>query len=314
MNSTQYDLTEANNRFTFDVYKKLGGEEKGNLFFSPFSILAAFAMMIEGAQGKTAEEIQNVFHFPKDTALLRSTFSTLYAELNKKKAKYKLHMANALWVQQGLKLLKTYQDRVRKFYGGEAKEVHFGDGAKAAKIINTWIEGKTNHKILNFFKPEDFTNLTQLVLTNAIYFKGLWLTPFDKKETKEEEFRMSPNKAMKVSMMRLEEKELKFLYAETEAVQILEVPYQGEDLSMLILLPKKENLSAIEKELTLDTFNRWRGLLRFESVFIYLPTFTFKKRYELNESLIKMGMPTAFTPRADFSRIFGKPEIFISSV
>ncbi|MBI3018586.1 MAG: serpin family protein, partial [Deltaproteobacteria bacterium] len=227
---------------------------------------------------------------------------------------YKLHTANALWVQKGLGLLKNYQELVRQFYGGEARNIDFSKAQKAAKMINTWIEEKTHHKISGFFSPESFSKLTWLVLTNAIYFKGMWEIPFDKEQTKEEEFQIHKDKKIKVPMMRLEDRELKFQYAETEKLQLLEMPYKGDELSMLLLLPKNNDLKALETKLTLEKLKTWKGQTKYEHVFIYLPKFIFKRKYKLHPTLSHMGMPTSFTTSADFSGIFGKLDIFIDSV
>jgi len=309
--STIRDFVNANNQFALELYLELK-DEKDNIFFSPYSISTALAMTYEGARGQTAKEIQSVFHFPENDSIRRPSVAAIYNQLNKKDAKYNISTANALWIQKDYQILNEYIGTIEKYYFGKAANVDFkGATEEARQTINNWVENKTNNKIKDLFPKGSLMPLTRLVLTNAIYFKGNWVKQFDKKETREEDFRVSPNITVKVPMMR--RTNTKFNYTGTEELQILEMPYEGEELSMLVLLPKN-NIKSLEKSLTLERLNEWKGRLREEEVNVFMPKFTFTTKYTLNENLMKMGMPTAFSGAADFSGINGRKDLFIDKV
>jgi len=309
-------VVNANNQFAFDLYPKFKEEsENGNIFFSPHSISVALAMTYEGARGKTAEEMQRVLHIPEDENLRRENFAKIIDGINKPDKKYKLSTANALWPRIDFQLLKEYQDTIEKYYGGKATPLDYAkDSEGSRQIINSWVEDKTEQKIKDLIPPGLLDPSTVLVLTNAIYFKGTWVLQFDPKETKEEDFRTSAGEAVRVPMMRLVDKDEKFNYAETEDLQILELPYDGEDLSMLVILPKGNKLEKIEKELSIEKLSEWKDMLKEQKVDIYIPKFKFETKYFMANTLKKMGMPTAFGPGADFSGINGKGGIWISQV
>lgn len=309
-----YSVVNASNRFALELYSELKGEN-GNVFFSPYSISTALAMTYEGARGQTAKEIQSVFHFPEDDSVRRASFAALYNQLNKKDAKYNLSTANALWIQKDYQLLNEYITTIEKYYFGRATNVDFkGATEEARQTINAWVEDKTNNKIKDLFPKGSPNSLTRLVLTNAIYFKGTWVKQFNKSETREEDFRISENQTVKVPMMRRTSKDTSFNYAETEDLQVLEMPYEGEEVSMLVLLPKNGDLKSLEGSLTLEKLNEWRGKLKEQRVNVFIPKFTFNTKYFLNEILKKMGMPSAFSGVADFSGINGRKDLFIGVV
>ncbi|MDD5194682.1 MAG: serpin family protein, partial [Candidatus Omnitrophica bacterium] len=156
---------------------------------------------------------------------------------------------------------------------------------------------------------------TRLVITKAIDFKGKWDKPFDKKDTQEKDFRISPGNSVKAKMMFLPAKEsAKLNYAETSELQILELPYAGGELSMLILLPRQDNLAPLEKSLDAGKITEWRKALSEEEVVIFLPKFKFETKYFIADTLKEMGMLTAFTEKADFSGMTGRKDLFISDV
>lgn len=310
-------IMSANNQFALDFYANLKDKEAGkNIFFSPYSISTALTMTYEGARNQTAEEIQSVFHIPGDDAVRRSSVAAVYNLLNKTDAKYKLHTANALWVQKDYPILKEYLDAIEKYYMGKATNVDFrGAAEEARQTINRWVEDKTNDKIKDLFPRGSIDELTRLVLTNAIYFKGNWVKQFDKKETKQEAFRTGAGGIIQVPMMSRTDKEAKFSYAETEELKILEMLYDGKELSMLVLLPKNDDLESVEESMTVENLKQWREGLEEQRVNVYMPKFTFSSKYLLNENLKEMGMPSAFEPGvADFSGLDGTKDLYIQTV
>ncbi|HIE05427.1 MAG TPA: serpin family protein, partial [bacterium (Candidatus Stahlbacteria)] len=310
-------IIDANNSFALDLYSQLrkeSGDE--NIFFSPYSILVALTMTYEGARGKTAEEMQSVLHIPSDPDLRRSNFARIINGINRKEKKFKLSTANALWTQKDYKFLKEYLTTVERYYGGRATNLDFvKETEKSRQKINRWVEDQTEKRIKDLIPRGVLTPLTRLVLTNAIYFKGTWVKQFDKKETSDEEFRTISRRTVKVPMMRLTGEGARFNYAEVDSVQILELAYDGEDLSMLILLPKEDKFEDLEKLLTSERLSEWRSMLREQRVDVYIPRFKFDTKYSLAKDLIAMGMPSAFgVPPADFSGMDGTRNLFISEV
>jgi len=306
-------VIDANNQFAFELYSQYK-TKSGNIFFSPYSISSAIAMAYEGARGQTADEIRSVFHFPKDETLLRESFLEINNFINRKDKEYTLRSANALWAQENYPFLPGYFSLVEKYYSGKVQNLNFKEeNEKSRQIINTWIEEQTNDRIKNLISSLD--QATCLILTNAVYFKGYWFKQFKKKDTRDEDFEINPGNKVKVPMMYLNSKEAEFNYAETDNLQILELPYMGEDLSMLILLPKKNNLTIVENSLSIKKISEWQGLLRKEKINLSLPKFKFEKEYSLKDALVEMGMTSAFThSKADFSGMTGRKDLYIDKI
>ena len=304
------DVVSANNNFAFELYAKYKSDE-GNIFFSPYSISTALAMTYEGARGKTAEEMRNVLHFPADELSRRAAYAKLYNEINKKDKGYKLSTANALWGQKDFSFLQSYTDTVENYYGGKLQNLDFKtETEKSRQTINNWVESQTNNKIKDLIPQGVLGPLTRLVLTNAIYFKGTWLKQFDKGKTKEEDFRTKSG-TVKAPMMRLTGKEAKFNYAENDKLQVLEMLYNGNETSILIVLPKDDTANF---DLTLEALNQLKGMLLERRVDVYIPKFKFDTKYLMSKTLSEMGMPTAFSDEADFSGITLEEPLLIDQV
>ncbi len=300
------DVVSANNEFAFDLYSELDKSENGNIFYSPYSISAALAMTYEGAKGQTADEMKSVFHFPESN-ILRPNFAAVYNSLNNGAKDYELRTGNALWVQQDYPFLEDYMSRVEKYYGGKATNLDFiKETEKSRQTINSFIEEQTNNKIKDLI-PKGFLNeMIRLVLTNAIYFKGTWQWEFDTSDTHDEYFKITPTNTVKTPMMNMEPNKARFNYADTGDLQILELPYKGDKISILILLPT-DNLDAIEPILTVKNLNEYKSQMKeTELDSISLPKFEFDTKYFMKDALSALGMPTAFSDLADFSGMTGK--------
>ena len=306
------EVANANNKFAFDLYSELKKSESGNIFYSPYSISAVLAMTYEGAEGKTSDEMKSVFHFPEDN-ILRTNFAAIYNDINEGNNAYELKTGNALWVQQDYPFLEDYMSRVEKYYGGKAANLDFiSETEKSRQTINTFIEEQTNDKIKDLISAGMLNSLTRLVLTNAIYFKGTWKWEFNKSDTREQDFKIAPDNIVKTPMMFMDPDKAEFNYVDLEKLQVLELPYKGEKISMLILLPK-ENLENIE--LSSEKLNEYKSQMEETKLdSIYLPKFEFDTKYLMSETLKGMGMLTAFTWDADFSGMTGYKDLFISFV
>lgn len=314
-------IIEANNQFSLELYANVKDKKEGeNIFFSPYSISTAMAMMYEGARNETAKEIQSVFHFPEDPSILRSSFAVANSYLNRRGTSYKLNTANALWVEKSFPLQDAFKAALMEFYMGEAFAVDFkGAAEKKRKRINQWVENETMGKITNLLPENSLNSNTRLILTNAIYFKGEWEEPFEKDQTESEDFWLNENQKKAVPMMN---KTDSFNYAQTEELQVLEMPYKGGDLSMLILLPKgktPKDLKSLEESLTMENMNLYRESLKRTEVNVFIPRFTFERDYKLKENLRDLGMPLAFDIQgqeqdAGFSGISKEKKLYVDQV
>jgi len=308
------EVVRANNGFAFKLYSELIKTEEGNIFYSPYSIFSALAMTYEGARGETAEEMKDVFNFP-EIDVLRPNFAAIYNSINEMSKEWELRSGNALWLQKDYAFLEEYLNNVEEYYGGKAEVLDFIENAEESrKTINSFIEEQTNHKIKDLIPPGYLNEYTRLVLTNAIYFRGDWKWAFDESLTRDEDFWIGPNSTEKVQMMHMIPNEtIRFNYADMGDAQILELPYRGDKISMLIILPN--NIEAFERSLTLEKLDEYRAEMKGEKLDeICLPKFEIDTKYSLVEPLSALGMHTAFGEEADFSGMTGRRELFISKI
>ena len=315
-------LVDASNRFAFELYAKLYGDSGSNIFFSPYSISAAFAMVYEGARNQTAGEMRSVFHFPQDDLARRASFAALYNKLNIDNEGYTLRTADAAWVQEGYAILKEYLGVVREYYMGNATNVDFkGAMEKARQTINSWVADHTGGRIKELFKPGDLDPLTVLALTNAIYFKGEWQIKFDAGKTTNRDFYLASGGTVKVPMMVLDSKDSKFNYLDSsedqefyqDKLKILDLPYEGENASMFVLLPDDNDLARLEGSLTPEKLAGWQQAMYKHHLDIQLPKFKMDCRYDLKKILPEMGMSSTFGPAPDLSGMNGQGGLFIKT-
>lgn len=307
-------VVQGNTEFAFDLYAKLK-EKEGNLFFSPYSISTALAMTYAGARGETEKQMADVLHFILKDDSLYSAFSELQKHLNavQEKGDIELSIANSIWCQKGYTFLKEFLNIINDYYQGRINFVNFITECEDARNrINKWVEQQTNDKIKELIKPGILNPLTRLVLVNAIYFKGKWEREFEKRFTNKMPFWLNSKDTVNCSMMR---QQGKFLYRENDSLQILELPYLGNELSMIVLLPKKiDGLQKLEHNLNINNLKNWTDFSS-EDVIVYLPKFKMTSEFYLGKTLSLMGMTDAFSyKQADFSGIDGTRELFISEV
>ncbi len=311
-------VVEGNTRFAVDLYQQVSKDE-GNLFFSPYSISTALAMTYAGARGETEREMADVLHFSTDQNALHSSLSMIQNELNEieQQGQVKLSIANLLWCAREYPFLDSFLESNRKFYDADFRVVDFATGAEQARLaINAWVEEKTKQKIKDLIKPGGVGSLTRLVLCNAIYFKGNWLSMFEESETKDEDFHVSTGKTITAPMMR---QKWTFRYHDFGDLSAIDLPYEGERLSMMIFLPNEiDGLGNLESILTFDNLNSWTGTLEAQrpaEVTVIMPRFKTTRELGLGKTLGDMGMPGAFMPDvADFSGMTGKKDLYIDAV
>ena len=313
-------IIAGNNEFAFNMYSQVKNlpeikQAEGNLFFSPYSISTALAMTYTGARGNTAKEMSDVLKLPSlKLEQIASAFGELQNGLqaDKELSGYQLNVANSLWGQKGYGFLPGFLDINKKYFGSGLTEVDFEQHEQARQIINTWVEKQTQEKIKELLPPGIFDDdMTRLVLTNAIYFKGFWEIQFKTENTKPAKFNVTTDKTVDVQMMY--QKGL-FSYGEDDEMQLLSLPYKGRELSMFIILPKKiESFDSVEQKVIKN--NLPIAAVRSQEVEVFLPKFKITcGTIKLKDILKVMGMKDAFSRSSDFSGMNGKRDLYISQV
>jgi serpin B len=307
-------LVQGNTAFALDIYGRLA-EKKGNLFCSPYSISTALAMTYAGARGQTAEQMAKTLHFNLEQGRLHPAAGALARDLtgNGKDRKYQLNVANSLWMQKGEGFRLDFLALVQGSYGAGLNEVDFVNATEASRrAINAWVEKETRDKIKDLLKQGAVDPSTRLVLTNAIYFKGEWAKKFRKGSTADQPFRISETEKVQAPLMfQMGE----FEHYDGGDFQLLELPYAGYEVSMLVLLPKKvDGLADLEKRLKPEQLAGWIKNMQTTTVRVTLPRFKLSGQFELKETLGDMGMPSAFSRTADFSGMTGQRDLQISKV
>lgn len=318
--SEQALLVEGNSAFAFELYQALKGKE-GNLFYSPYSISLALAMTYAGASGETAQQMADTLKLMLEQDRLHPAFNWLGAELAKrgegaqgKDGKgFRLNVANAIWGQKDYEFMPSFLDVLAENYGGGLRILDFiMETEKSRLAINKWVYDRTEGRIKDLIPQGAISELTRLVLTNAIYFNAAWDNPFDKKMTANGPFYLLDGGQVTVPMMKQTES---FGYTEGDGYQAVELLYDGNELSMVILLPETGQFETFEDGLQAQQIDAIINGLRNTRVTLTMPGFEFESKFNLKDTLADMGMPDAFSPDdADFSGMTGNRELFISDV
>ncbi|XP_052012776.1 serpin B6 isoform X3 [Apodemus sylvaticus] len=313
-------LREANGTFALNLLKILGEDSSKNVFFSPMSISSALAMVFMGAKGTTASQMSQALSLDKcrgnGDGDVHQGFQSLLTEVNKSGTQYLLRTANRLFGEKTCDLLASFKDSCLKFYEAEMEELDFmGATEQSRQHINTWVAKKTEDKIKELLSPGTVNSDTLLILVNAIYFKGRWEEEFNKEDTREMPFKVSKDEKKPVQMM-FKKSKFKMTYIGEIFTRILLLPYVGNELNMIIMLPDEHiELSTVEKEITYKNFVEWTRLDKMdeEEVEVFLPKFKLEENYEMKDVLCKLGMTDAFEAgRADFSGMSSKQGLFLS--
>lgn len=291
----------SSNRFAINLFNNLGQNQ--NLFFSPFSISTAIAIAINGARDVTLQSVKNTLKINTDLPSYNIDFKSLLTKLNidRKKDSIELSLANSLWMQQDFNFNKSFVEIAEGYYNSELNQTNFKlpDELEKSRIkINDWVEEKTKNKIKDLIKPNILDTTTRLIITNAIYFKGRWLYQFDLGQTVKEPF-YSDDEKISTDFMKLNETSCKY-YEEGE-FKMIELPYLGEEFSMIIILPDmKDGIDNLESNFSLENYTEWTKNLKQEIVDVSIPKFKLDSEFKLSQVLSQMGMQIAFSDEADF--------------
>jgi len=305
-------VVEGHNQFAWEAYARLC-ERHGNIGFSPFSLATGLAMVQAGAGGETADQIARVLHLPADSASAHRAVGLLHRGVLAGDSHTRgvvLLSASSLWVDRDLGLLPEYAGMIHDQYQARVNETRFTENPESARqAINAWVKAQTAGKISDFLKAGELTKATRLVMANALTFQGTWAAAFKKERTEPALFRVSPTRQVRVPMMH---QTGKFRLAKTSAGDALELPYTGQDMALVLLLPREPGgLAELEKNLTARSLSEWLRQLKPETVTVSLPRFTITADLQLRDLLAQLGMPMAFQRgKADFSGLCSSEQPF----
>jgi serpin B len=312
-------LVDGNNGFAFDLYQVLrqNGE---NLFYSPYSISEALAMTYAGARGETEKDMAEALQFTLPQERLHTAFNSLDLQLKQRgqgaKGKddegFRLHVVNAIWGQKDYQFLGQFLDVLAQNYGAGLRLLDFINETEPSRItINKWVSDQTEERIKDLIPQGAIDELTRLVLTNAIYFNAAWQYPFAETATADGPFFLLNGSNVTVPMMRQTES---LRYTEGTNYQAVELPYDGRELSMVILLPKVGQFEAFEQSLDAEVVKGIIDRLEGGQVALTMPKFEYEYSLGLKKALATLGMGVAFTPDADLSGMDGKRDLLIQDV
>ena len=317
----QVDLTalvEGNNTFAFDLYQSLK-KSGDNFFYSPFSISEALAMVYAGARGETAEEMVDTLHFDLKNSRLHRAFKSIDQEFRRRGTKkrgrnskgFELCKINALWAQKGCTFSRDFLTILDEDYGTGVRIADFvKKPEQSRKAINKWISSRTKERIRDLMPQGAIDASARLVATNAVYFNAAWKCPFDQATTFNSPFYLLDGNTIVVPMMRQTES---FGYTEGETFQAVDLHYDGSELSMVVLLPEKQQFATFQESLNAELANGIIRKLEDREVILSMPKFKFGSGFSLNEALTAMGMSHAFAHDANFSGMTNDKGFFINN-
>jgi serpin B len=313
------EVIDGNTAFALDIYREAKAKP-GNLFFSPHSISVALAMTYAGARGDTASAMQRVLHIVPAPPDFHHAMNSLDLALSKRGANapansgnpFRLNIVNQAWGQNGYQFLPDYLDTLAVHYGAGLKTVDFLAASEESRVaINAWVLEKTEQRIKDLLPQGSVTPDTRLVLTNAVYFKASWKTTFEKNLTQNGAFSLLDGTTAQVPMMTQTES---LRFAEVNGTQAIELPYQGDEVSLVVLLPAKGTFADFEGSINVGSLKSLIAALAPKQIELKFPKFSAETDLPLTQALQKLGMGVAFSGDADFSGMNGKRDLAISEV
>ncbi|XP_019720504.1 neuroserpin isoform X2 [Hippocampus comes] len=313
---------DTTSEFSVRLYHRLqatGGQD--NIVFSPLSVALALGMVELGARGASLEEIRLALGF--DNLLPGAEFSLLQnltTALSEDDTQYTVRLANSLFLQEGIAFNPEFLHLMQKFFRAHLYTVDFGQSAAVAEQINSWVENQTESKIRNLLSAEDFSSVTRLTMVNGIYFRGSWKNQFRPENTRTFSFSRDDGSEVQTLMMY---QQGDFYYGEFSdgsqeaggVYQVLEMLYEGDDMSMMIVLPRQEvPLSSLEPIIKAPLLEEWANNVKRQKVEVYLPRFKVEQKMDLKETLQELGIKSIFSKDADLSAmtvVSGGKELYI---
>ncbi|HZZ45008.1 MAG TPA: serpin family protein [Tepidisphaeraceae bacterium] len=310
------DAASSINAFGYDLYNELRTEQPdANLFFSPYSISTALAMVYAGADGETRQQMADVLHLPLDQTTFLNEFANEQSATPAPGSTADVSVANDVWLQQGFNALSSYISDLTSTFNASPHTLDFvNDPADALQQINGKVSDATHGRIPNLLSPDAINNSTRMVLTNAVYFKSDWAVPFLAiPDGGLNSFHSTPSQLNPAQFMK---EESTVNYTETSSLQLVEIPYADGQYSMTIVLPKLgQDLSSISDSLTPDALNLLLSVAAPTDTIVTLPEFHLSESYQLTSMLSAMGMSDLFDPtQSNLSGIDGQNDLSVNTV
>lgn len=312
-------LSSDNADFAWAFYQQITRPGE-NLFFSPYSLSVALAMTWAGARGNTETEMAQAMRFTLGQERLHPAFNGLDLELASRAdasssdatLPFVLNVTNGLFAQTGFEFIDPFLDTLAQHYGAGLRLMDFVEQSEVSRVaINGWVGERTNDRIKELIAPGIITSMTRLVLVNAIFFTASWQSPFDESNTTDSGFKRVDGSEIQAPTMR---QNLAAPYAEGESFQAAELPYDGGQLAMLLVVPDEGQFDAIETDLSADKIAEIRQMLSQHQLDISMPKFSFRSEVPAKAPLESLGMIEAFGGNADLSGMNGEGGLFIQDV
>ncbi len=296
-------LADNNNQFAFTLFDKLYDDETGNIFFSPYSISEALAVVYAGANGQTKTEMASVLNFEiEHEEQLHNSFNGLDLHLKQDNENYTFEVANAMWPRKNFPVLDSYLDTIKINYGAKVRTLDYINQTEASRVaINNWVEEKTHERIKDIIPKGEIDDTTLLVLTNAVYFKGQWLSEFYEGDTKNATFTAEDGSTSEIAFMN--QRELYYKYLKTDNYQAINLPYRTNRSSMLIILPDEGAFSNTIHNIE-SIYQQTQESMTSKNIVLKMPKFEFSTPlYNIKKYLKMLGMNQPFLDNADFSNL-----------
>ncbi|XP_077578737.1 neuroserpin isoform X1 [Stigmatopora nigra] len=307
--------------FSVRLYHQLqatGGQD--NIIFSPLSVALALGMVELGARGVSREEIRQAVGFDDLTpgvefSLLQNMTATLFED----ESQYTVRLANSLFLQEGITFNPEFLHLMKKYFGAKVENVDFSESETVAEQINSWVENHTESKIHDLLSADDFSSVTRLSMVNAIYFRGFWKNQFRPENTRTFSFTRDDGSEVQTLMMY---QQGDFYYGEFSdgsqeaggVYQVLEIPYEGDDMSMMIILPRQEvPLATLEPIIKAPLLEEWANNVKRQKVEVYMPRFKVEQKMDLKDTLQELGIKSIFSKDADLSAMTDGKELYIGT-
>ncbi|NXT45478.1 OVAL protein, partial [Pluvianellus socialis] len=317
---TMGSIGAASTEFCFDVFKELKVQHVNeNIFYSPLTIISALSMVYLGAKDNTKAQIDKVVHFDKipgfgestesqcgTSVSVHSSLKDMFTQITKLSDNYSVSFASRLYAEETYPIIPEYLQCVKELYKGGLQTISFQTAADQARdIINSWVESQTNGMIKNILQPGSVDPQTEMVLVNAIYFKGMWQKAFKDEDTQTVPFRITEQETKPVQMM-YQIGSFKVATIASEKMKILELPYASGQLCMLVMLPDDvSGLEQIESSITFEKLMEWTSssMMEEKKMKVFFPRMKMEEKYNLTSVLMALGMTDLFSSSANLSGI-----------
>lgn len=301
----------------YNHFRTTGEDE--NILFSPLSIALAMGVMELGAQGSTRKEIRHSMGYDnlkdgEEFSFLKDFSNMVTAE----ESQYVMKIANSLFIQNGFHVNDEFLQMMKKYFNAEVNHVDFSQSVAVANYINKWVENNTNNVLRDLVSSRDFDAVTRLALISAVYFKGSWKSQFRPENTRTFSFTKDDESEVQIPMMY---QQGEFYYGEfsdgsNEAggiYQVLEIPYEGDEISMMLVLSRQEvPLATLEPLVKAQLIEEWANSVKKQKVEVYLPRFTVEQEIDLKDILKALGITEIFIKSANLTTLSDNKDLFLS--